>query len=370
VNRSNRIVDLVVGARPNFVKAASLYRALDRSPNLKARVIHTGQHYDVRMSDVFFRDLELPEPAVHLGVGSGSHGAQTGRTLELYESHLFASRPCGVIVLGDVNSTLACALAAAKMGIPIAHVEAGLRSFDNTMPEEINRRLVDALASDLFVTESAGVENLLREGARQERIHLVGNVMADTLLTYRDRVGSLRTTASGIAEGRPYVLMTLHRPGNVDNPLLLERLMRMVLKATEDVVILFPAHPRTKNRLDSLPIDSLLQDYQPDKLRLIEPVSYLNMLALISQALVVITDSGGMQAETSLMDVPCLTLRETTEQPVTVELGTNTIIGHSERGLTDSFQQIRAGTYRRVRAIPLWDGRSSERIAAILEGRW
>lgn len=360
-------VTVVAGARPNFMKVAPLLRAL-RGTDLVPRLVHTGQHYDAAMSDIFFQQLGIPEPDVHLGIGSGTHGQQTARILESFESYLAnAPRPQrGVVVVGDVNSTMACALAAAKLGVGVAHVEAGLRSFDRSMPEEVNRVVTDAIANLLFVSEPAGEANLRREGVAEQKIHYAGNVMIDTLVAQLPIADRLDIGATFGLEPASYALVTLHRPSNVDDPRRLSALIEFLMYASKSVRVFFVVHPRTRERLCSSGLTGKLEG----RVRLSPPLGYLENLALMKGAKLVLTDSGGMQEETSFLGVPCLTLRNSTERPVTVSQGTNTIVGDDLGRAYQAFDEVLAGSYRRGQAIPGWDGRASERIAAVLTRAW
>ncbi|HZI17565.1 MAG TPA: UDP-N-acetylglucosamine 2-epimerase (non-hydrolyzing) [Pyrinomonadaceae bacterium] len=352
----------IVGARPNFMKVAPVVAAMRRRPSEFAPlVVHTGQHYDERMSDAFFRDLNLPHPDVHLGVGSGSHARQTAAVMERFEPVLLEHRPDWVLVVGDVNSTLACALVCAKLLVPVAHVEAGLRSRDRSMPEEINRLLTDQLA-DLLLTPSADADdNLLREGIPPERIRLVGNVMIDSLLAEARRAeGSPVREELGVA-GADYAVVTLHRPSNVDDPVKLGGILRALARVGERLPIVFPAHPRTRRNMEEF---GLGRPAEGGRVRLVEPLGYHDFLRLYSGARLVLTDSGGLQEETTALGVPCLTLRENTERPVTVELGTNRLVGTDpERILRAAHEALdEAGRGGAPRVPPLWDGRAAERI--------
>ena len=361
-----REITIVAGARPNFIKVAALLRALF-STTLVARLVHTGQHYDATMSDVFFRQLGIPEPDVHLGVGSGRHGQQTARVLELFESYLLeAGTQRGVVVVGDVNSTVACALAAAKMRIPVAHVEAGLRSFDRSMPEEINRVVTDAIADLLFVSEPAGEENLRREGAPAHKIHYVGNVMIDTLVAQLPAAELLDINARFCLSAGEYALVTLHRPSNVDDPQRLAELTKLLLYASESVRVFFPVHPRTRERLSQSGLIPKLDG----RAIISAPLGYLENLALMKQAKLVLTDSGGMQEETTFLGVPCLTLRASTERPATVTHGTNTIVGDDLRRAYRALDGVLAGVSKPRQAIRGWDGHAAERIASVLSAVW
>jgi UDP-N-acetylglucosamine 2-epimerase (non-hydrolysing) len=341
----------VVGARPNFAKVAAVWRAC-AARGLPQLLVHTGQHYDASMSQVFLDQLGLPPPDENLGVGSGSHAEQTARVMIGIEPVLLARRPRWVVVYGDVNSTVAAALVAAKLEIPVAHVEAGLRSFDRSMPEEINRVLTDQLASLLFTPSDDGDANLLREGVARERIHCVGNVMIDTLV--RLLPGARRR--DGIP-GQP-ALVTLHRPSNVDDPERLSAILDCLARVSAAVPVVFPVHPRTRARM---PPRSF-----PPGLHLLEPLSYLDFLALEQEAKLVITDSGGVQEETTYLGVPCLTLRPNTERPVTVTVGTNVLVGDDLGRLEQEVHAILGGGAKAGKVPALWDGHAGERIAQVL----
>jgi UDP-N-acetylglucosamine 2-epimerase (non-hydrolysing) len=371
VNQPSTCIELVAGARPNFMKVAPILRALDATPSgLTARLVHTGQHYDEGMSGVFFRDLGIREPDVHLEVGSGTHGQQTSRILAAYEEHLLAAtpRPSTVVVVGDVNSTMACTLAAVKLGIPVAHVEAGLRSFDRSMPEEINRLVTDTLADLLLVSEPAGEENLRREGIAEERIRYVGNVMIDTLvreLPAARASGALRRLG---LEPSGFAYVTLHRPSNVDDPARLASLVEVLKALAGRLPVAFPAHPRTRQRLQAVGLEQSLAT--TPGLLLLDPIGYRDSLALMDAARLVLTDSGGVQEETSYLGLPCLTLRANTERPVTVSLGTNIVVGDEIDRLPGLVEEILAGHPKRGRPIPGWDGHAAERIVAALGDRY
>ncbi len=361
----------VVGARPNFMKAAPVLRALAALKATKQTLVHTGQHYDANMSGVFFEQLGMPQPDINLEVGSGSHSRQTAEVLTRFEPVVREQRPDLVLVYGDVNSTVAAALVCAKLLIPLGHVEAGLRSRDRTMPEEINRIVTDQLADLLFTPSSDGNENLLREGVPAEKIHLVGNVMIDTLVRLlpvsQERWPALRASLNLLEHGKKgsgYALVTLHRPSNVDAPASLQRIMDALRSLADRLSIVFPVHPRTRQRLSELRLDA-----PHPSLRLIEPVGYLDFLALQGHATLVLTDSGGVQEETTFLGVPCLTLRENTERPITVEQGTNMLVGQDMELLAKEARRILQEGPRPGRIPPLWDGKASERIAEVIAER-
>jgi UDP-N-acetylglucosamine 2-epimerase (non-hydrolysing) len=354
----------VVGARPNLMKIAPLLEAFARRPGVEALLVHTGQHYDANMSELFFHELGIPEPDLNLEVGSASHAVQTAEIMRAFEPVVLEQRPDAVIVVGDVNSTIACGLVAVKLGARLVHVEAGLRSFDRSMPEEINRVLTDAISDLLFCTEESGVANLRREGVAPERIHLVGNVMIDTLLRHREKADRSRVlTDLGLAP-RGYAVLTLHRPANVDDPAVLARLVEALEAIHRDLALVFPVHPRTRQKLAAFGLAERLAALP--ELRLVEPLGYLDFLKLMAEARVVLTDSGGIQEETTILGVPCLTLRENTERPVTVECGTNRLVGRDPARILAAWREIRDGRAAPARVPPLWDGRAAERIAEIL----
>jgi UDP-N-acetylglucosamine 2-epimerase (non-hydrolysing) len=355
----------VVGARPNFVKIAPIMAACARRTGLRAKLVHTGQHYDARMSDAFFRDLGIPDPDVHLGVGSGTHAEQTGRVMIEFEKVLAAERPALTVVVGDVNSTLACALTAAKLHVPVAHVEAGLRSGDRTMPEETNRLLTDQLADLLFTTEREAERNLRGEGVPSDRIHFVGNVMIDSLLQFRDAAERLATWRRFGCEAKQYGFVTLHRPSNVDDPATLERLIRALAGIADSVPLLFPMHPRTSAKLDEFGLRQLVSD--SESLKVTEPLGYVECLSLMSQARLVLTDSGGVQEETTALGIPCLTLRDNTERPITCTEGTNTLVGTDPRRIRTEAENVLTGGGKAGRLPELWDGHAAERIVEIIE---
>jgi UDP-N-acetylglucosamine 2-epimerase (non-hydrolysing) len=355
----------IVGARPNFMKVAPIHKAIAQRGQLTQILVHTGQHYDVKMSDVFFTDLGMAAPDVYLGIGSGSHAEQTARIMIELEKVFLREKPDLVSVVGDVNSTLAGALVASKMGIRISHVEAGLRSFDMTMPEEVNRIVTDRLA-DLLLTPSPDADaNLLKEGVDPSRIHFVGNVMIDTLLASKARAEKLTTLGDlGLTPGN-YAVCTLHRASNVDDPKVLGGLLSALAHVAERLPILFPVHPRTRKMLADQGLSGMLE--RAPGLRLVEPMGYLEFLALTSQARLILTDSGGLQEESTALGVPCLTLRENTERPITVEQGTNLVVGTDPVRISQEADRILDGLGKQGRVPALWDGRSAERIAELYE---
>src|SRR5262245_18631230 len=359
------VVDLVAGARPNFMKLAPVARALTVQARLRTRIVHTGQHYDDAMSAVFFEELGIPAPDVHLDVGSGTHGVQTARILERYEAHLLTGRPAATVVFGDVNSTLACALAAVKLGVAVVHVEAGLRSFDRTMPEEINRLLTDQVADLLLVSEPSGVANLRREGVPEAKVRLVGNVMIDTLRRELPRARARGTAARLGLKEKTYGLITMHRPSNVDDPATLRDLIELFHELATALPLVFPVHPRTREAARKAGCSELLGG-GVGRFLCLPPQPYLDTLALTAGARVVLTDSGGLQEETSVLRVPCLTLRENTERPVTVELGTSRLVGNSAARIRAAFKDVLDGDWPSGAYIPYWDGHAGSRIAAAL----
>ncbi|MCQ3930999.1 MAG: UDP-N-acetylglucosamine 2-epimerase (non-hydrolyzing) [Chloroflexi bacterium] len=348
----------VVGARPNFMKVAPVIKALTETGKFRQTLIHTGQHYNENMSDIFFAQLGIPAPDINLAVGSGSHAIQTAQIMTRFEEVVNSRQPDRVLVYGDVNSTVATALVCAKLFIPVDHVEAGLRSRDRTMPEEINRLVTDQLASLLFTPSQDGDENLLREGVEAKRIHFVGNVMIDTLVNMLPNLDSLRLY------NRPlkYALVTLHRPSNVDDLITLTNIMHALTDISRAIPVIFPMHPRTRKRLD----DFNIVFPKGNRFQVWEPIGYLEFLALQKDATLVITDSGGIQEETSYMQVPCLTLRENTERPVTVTYGTNILVGKNTKHLLEEVHKILNKEGKTGVIPPLWDGKASERIAKIL----
>jgi UDP-N-acetylglucosamine 2-epimerase (non-hydrolysing) len=354
---------VVVGARPNFMKAASVLPAA-RAVGLDTVLLHTGQHYDEGLSRVFFDELELDEPEVSLGVGSGSHATQTARIMLEFERELARARPSVVLVVGDVNSTLACALVAVKERCPVAHVEAGLRCYEPWMPEEINRRLTDHVSSYLFTTSPDAAENLAAEGIADGRVHFVGNTMIDTLLRFRDATRARRAAARYGLEGRDYAVLTLHRPDNVDEQGQLGRVLDAVVSISRRTPVIFPMHPRTRKQLAGTELGRRLE--AAEGVVLADPLGYLDFVGLLDGARLVLTDSGGIQEETTVLGVPCLTLRPSTERPVTVTEGTNTVVGTDVTKILAAADEILRGERGEPRRPQLWDGRAGERIAAVL----
>jgi UDP-N-acetylglucosamine 2-epimerase (non-hydrolysing) len=362
------LIDCIVGARPNFVKIAPIMRALKARKEFTPRLIHTGQHYDVAMNAVFFKELGIPDPDINLEIGSGTGTEQTARIMLALEPVLLARRPSLLLVVGDVNSTVASALVASKLRIPVVHVEAGLRSNDHSMPEEINRLVTDRLSDMLFVTERAGIDNLAREGVAPERVCFVGNVMIDTLYSCLDRAIPARETLIGLAgeeEGeaaltRGFALVTLHRPSNVDDPAKLEQILTALANIARDIPLVFPMHPRTRTMIANARLEPLLD---AASIYTSPPLSYLQTLGLMRDARLVITDSGGMQEETTGLGVPCLTFRDNTERPATVEDGTNVLVGTSPIALLAAVADALANGGKKGRIPPLWDGKASVRIA-------
>lgn len=353
----------VVGARPNFMKVAPIHRAFDAyAHDVRHEIVHTGQHYDASMSDAFFTDLDMPQPAYFLGVGSGSHAEQTAKVMTGFEQVMLDAKPDYVIVVGDVNSTIACALTSVKLGVRTAHVEAGLRSFDRAMPEEINRLATDAICDDLFVTEDSGRTHLLHDGVSPERIHFVGNTMIDSLHYALPKAARSDVHARIGVPPTGYALITLHRPSNVDDPVQLAMLLDVLSDTASHVPVVFPVHPRTRKNIVAWGLDAPLGS----DVVLVDPVGYVDFLALMKGAAFVLTDSGGIQEETTALGVPCITARTTTERPVTTELGTNVLVPPIASGIADAVRMVLAGERRPGVVPPLWDGLAAQRIASII----
>jgi UDP-N-acetylglucosamine 2-epimerase (non-hydrolysing) len=360
-----QLIHLIAGARPNFMKIAPLVRALQaRADEFQFRIVHTGQHYDRAMSDVFFEELGIPAPDHHLGGGGGSHAEQTAKIMVAYENLCGEERPDLVVVVGDVNSTLACSIVAKKACIPVAHVEAGLRSGDRTMPEEINRLVTDAISDLFFVTEPSGVEHLRREGHAEEKIHHVGHVMVDNVIYQKERLDE-NPPRDGLSVGYKgehpvYGVITLHRPSNVDDPEVFGRLAGALRGIAEQLPLVFPVHPRTRANLDRFGIEL------GPRITLLEPMAYMDFLNLWKDAKLVLTDSGGLQEETTALGVPCITLRENTERPVTIDEGTNFLAGTDPAAIAAAAEAVVEGSAKAGRRPALWDGRAAERIVEVL----
>ena len=361
---SKKII-LVAGARPNFMKVAPLLQELRKYPTIfQAQLIHTGQHYDAEMSDVFFRDLALPQPDRFLEVGSGSHAEQTAKIMLAFEPVCVAERPDLVVVVGDVNSTIACAITAKKLCIPVAHIEAGLRSRDWTMPEEVNRVVTDAIADELFTPSRDANENLLREGTLPERIHFVGNIMIDCLVTHLPKTEGCDTLQRFSVQPRQYATLTLHRPSNVDYPEVLSGIVHVMIEVSGQLPIVWPVHPRSRQMLERVGL--LRQLESCPGMNLTDPLGYLDMLTLNQRARLILTDSGGLQEEATVLGVPCITLRHNTERPVTVEAGANYIAGNDPIHIRATVRSVLQQDRYTIRVPELWDGKTARRIIEVL----
>lgn len=354
----------VVGARPNFMKIAPLMAEYTNYNQIEPLLVHTGQHYDERMSDLFFHQLGIPKPDVNLKVSSSTHACQTAEIMKAFEPIVLKHKPDVVLVVGDVNSTIACALVAVKLGSKVVHVEAGLRSFDRSMPEEINRVLTDSISDLLFCTEQSGINNLIHEGIPKKKIFLVGNVMIDTLLKNRAKAENSNVLDQLNLNGNDFGILTLHRPANVDNQIVLARILNALEIIQYDMPIIFPVHPRTSKNLASSCVGERIKTLS--NLRLIDPLGYLDFLKLMSAASVVLTDSGGIQEETTILGIPCLTLRQNTERPITVEIGSNQVIGADTSKIIQAYRRVVNGDWHKPQIPRLWDGRAAERIVKIL----
>ena len=354
----------IVGARPNFMKIAPVMEAYRAHPSIVPLLLHTGQHYDEAMSKLFFDELEIPRPDINLEVGSASHAAQTAAIMQAFEPVVMEHKPDAVLVVGDVNSTIACGLVAVKLGAKLIHVEAGLRSFDRTMPEEVNRVLTDAISDFLFCTEQSGVDNLAKEGVDAGKVHLVGNVMIDTLMRHRAKADESPMLKRLKLKPREFAVLTLHRPANVDDPAIFSGILDALEEVQKQMPVIFPIHPRSRKGLVSSGLDKRVAAMK--NLQVLYPLGYLDFLKLMSEAKLVLTDSGGIQEETTILKVPCVTLRENTERPITVECGANTVVGRDPKAILSACNAILKGSARDIRTPPLWDGHAAERIVEII----
>jgi len=360
---------LVVGARPNFMKVAPLLHELLEHPHVfRTRLIHTGQHYDAEMSEVFFQELALPRPNKFLGVGSGSHDEQTAKVMLAFGQVCLEERPDLVVVVGDVNSTMACAITAKKLCIPVAHIEAGLRSRDRTMPEEINRVVTDAISDFLFTPSRDADQNLLREGIPPQRIYFVGNMMIDCLLAQLPKTENRDTLRQFGVDAGNYATLTLHRPSNVDDPEVFSGIVRVMLELSRELPIVWPVHPRSRKMLGQLGLTRCESVKHSRGLKLTDPLGYLDMLTLNRRARLMLTDSGGLQEEATVLGVPCVTLRQNTERPVTVEVGANQVVGNHPAGIRFAVHSLLNGGERQIRVPELWDGKTAARVVNVLRG--
>ena len=354
----------VVGARPNFMKIAPIQREMAKYDNIQPILVHTGQHYDERMSKLFFDDLQLPKPDIYLDVRSGSHAVQTAKVMMAFEEVVQKEKPDLVIVVGDVNSTAACSMVAAKLHTKIAHVEAGLRSFDRRMPEEINRLVTDVLSDFLFVTEKSGLQNLKHEGIDDSKVHFVGHVMIDSLIYFEPMAAQSPILENMGLQPQEYGVITLHRPSNVDNKESFLKLLNAFEVIEKQIPLVFPIHPRSQKMIDQLGLREKVEKMH--NLRLTEPLGYLDFMRLLHNAKLVLTDSGGLQEETTYLGIPCITLRENTERPITVEVGTNVLVGTDTQRIIEEAQKVLDGKAKKGQIPELWDGKAAERIVKIL----
>ncbi len=355
----------VVGARPNFMKIAPIDRVMAQDPDIETFLVHTGQHYDEKMSKLFFDDLQMPKPDIYLNVGSASHAVQTAKIMVEFEKILEKEKPDLVLVVGDVNSTAACSIVAQKMHIKVAHVEAGLRSFDRRMPEEINRLITDAISDMLFVTEKSGMENLKNEGIPDSKVHFVGHVMIDSLINFSEKAAESTIMEELDIEKGNYGLITLHRPSNVDNIEVFSKLIDAFEVIEKDLKLIFPIHPRSRKMIQNFGLEDKVKDMQ--NLVLLEPQGYLDFMKLLHNSKLVLTDSGGLQEETTYLQIPCITMRENTERPITVEVGTNILVGTDVDMILDEFQKVMNGAKRDSKIPELWDGNAAKRIVEIIK---
>ena len=357
-------ISCIAGTRPNFIKVAPLISALNKVNSFKNELIHTGQHYDATMSDIFFKELNIKKPEINIYSGSGSHSVQTGRIMTGLEKRFLKNRPDLVIVVGDVNSTLAAALVTSKMHIPLAHVEAGLRSFDLTMPEEINRIVTDRLSEYLFTPSTDANDNLAKEGIDPRKIYFTGNIMIDTLVKFNKKINHKYVLKKYNLKKNDFCFLTLHRPSNVDNKEIFKKLSSVLKRISKDIKIVFPAHPRTLKKMKEFGLMSL---FNSKNILLTEPIGYLDTIALVASSQMVITDSGGLQEETTYLKVPCLTLRENTERPITSAIGTNTVVGTNTELLIEMVNRILNDDYKKGKRPKYWDGHTAQRIVHILK---
>jgi len=359
----------VCGARPNFMKVAPLMKAFNESGKFHTLLVHTGQHYDEKMSKLFFEELEIPKPDVNLEVGSGSHAVQTAEIMKRFEPVVLEFKPDYVLVVGDVNSTIACGLVAVKLGVKLIHVEAGLRSFDKTMPEEINRLLTDSISDLLFVTEQSGVDNLRNEGVNPDKVHFVGNVMIDTLLLNKGKAGKSDILERLKLEKKKYAVITLHRPSNVDDIANLEKIISAFEVIGQDLKLVFPIHPRTRKNIEGTDLGKRVEVME--NLILLDPVGCLDFLKLMSDSALVITDSGGIQEETTILQIPCMTLRENTERPITLTEGTNRLVHIDTDDILRNYNEIKSANFKAEGKIPkFWDGKVAERIITTISNNF
>lgn len=358
----------VVGARPNFMKIAPIQREMAKYENIEPVLVHTGQHYDEKMSKLFFEDLELPEPNIYLDIGSASHAVQTAKIMIEFEKVIESQKPDLVLVVGDVNSTAACSLVASKMGVKIGHVEAGLRSFDRVMPEEINRIVTDSISDYLFVTEQSGLDNLKNEGIPDSKVFFTGHVMIDSLIYFLEKAKQSDILDKFNLNGTPYVLVTLHRPSNVDVKENLEKLLDAFEIVGKNLKIIFPIHPRTKKMISTFGLDQKVQSNK--NLMLTDPIGYLDFMNLMQNSKLCLTDSGGIQEETTYLGIPCITMRENTERPITVDIGTNVIVGSDTNLIITEVEKILQGKQKTGKIPELWDGKAAERIVEIIDGNF
>jgi len=366
VTQKKKII-VVAGARPNFMKIAHLVQRLKKDQSVECLLVHTGQHYDFGLSDVFFRDLRIPKPDIFLNVGSASHAEQTAKIMTSFEGVLLDQRPDLIVVVGDVNSTAACSLTAAKLNVKVAHIESGLRSFDRTMPEEINRIVTDAVASYYFVTEKSGIENLDREGADKKTVFLVGNTMIDPLAAAIKQVDRSKVLMQLDLKPQSYGVLTLHRPTNVDTSESLDSVINILELICHRIPLVYPIHPRAR---ESVRKHRLLERMESlEGLKLIEPLGYIDFIKLVKESKFVLTDSGGIQEETTWLRVPCLTMRDNTERPSTIELGTNKLVGRDQDAIVTAVGQILNGRWKKGRIPKLWDGHATERIIKVISNR-